>query len=406
MILEKENNNNMISKNNKLSKNIIYTIILLMVLLFISICMLYSYLEKEKSDNNDLNIINSNQDNTIKEIVEKYGAIYLSSENKYIYINFKVDLYDKNGESNQNYFESLLDDLIKLKEFEKRSFFLKDDQKNILIKAEYDYDANKHIIYYNDIKDFFSIIDGETYVAVDEVEIMDKVNLHVSSDELSSLINKNLFFKGVKNTIGEGVLLENGYTSFNEGKILMKIYDSRVKSIIFTKDYQENVFDNIKVGTELEKIEEKYNGLNGGSAKEGYLLYRTKDLYAFFYEDEIVVYGYSYFENYTFEKWLEEYIFTKDLKTFIERVTNKWINYDICEYDFDIQYAKITYPSRGVEINIKDNNSLGITFYKNYCFTDKTKQLVKEGKVSLNSKDDYLEITEKSRKEKLSGENE
>lgn len=385
------------------NKKIILFIIILLILLIGIICLLCFFQNKiNKKENNvdQENVIQPVETKkiTVKDIIEKYGSKYIKIEKYDIYIDSKKDLYDENGNSNQEYFEKLVEELCNVEELNKRSFALIDENKNMRIQVKYNSRFDKYEITYNQIDDFYENVDGEAYSKVDSAKIIEKTSLKPSSKELYDLIEGGLFFKSVKNSIGEGKEYINGYTSFKDGSILMKIQEYRVKTIIFTKDYKDDVFIGIKVGMNLKDIQEMYSDNLSGSVSDGYLMYRTSDVYAFFYEDEIVVYGYNYYENEPLENDIEEYLSERNLESFVNNITKKWINYDKNEYNPDTQSAYITYPSRGIEINIKNNDPIGIKLYKNYYFTEKTKNMIKSGQISLDADDDFLEITEKERR--------
>lgn len=392
-------------KHKKKNKNGIIKSIIVISILMLAIILIYTLnlinnLEEEQT-NTEVEVVTKKDPTTIKEVIESYGSAFIEEKNYTIYVDFKNNLYNENGESNQNYFEDIIRDLGKLDKLEEKTFILEDEGKKIHILAEYDFVEKKHNITYNRTKDFYSKTNGKTYAEVENMRIVGKVKLSAESEELVELINGGMYFRFIKETIGEGVDLGNGYTSYKDGAILIKMANYRVTSIIFTEKYTEEVFDDIKVGTDLEKIEKNFEGYGRGSSEEGYLMYRTGDVYAFFYENEIVVYGYTFNNQQKLEDYIEEYLNNKDLKNFVERMTKKYVNYDICEYDLEAQTAHITYPSRGIEINITNNDSLGIKLYTNYYLTDRTKEWVKTGKISINSEEDYLHITEKNRRNNI-----
>ena len=151
------------------------------------------------------------------------------------------------------------------------------------------------------------------------------------------------------------------------------------------------------MGTPLTEVKELYPNVAFGSIEEGFLGYRTKDLYVFIYENEISAYGYSYYEQINFENILEEYLNTKDLYTFADKVTKLWTNYDEFEYDKEQKNLYITYPSIGIIINIQNNNSKGITIYNNYYLSDKIKNFIVEDKISLEPTVDILYMSEINR---------
>ena len=59
----------------------------------------------------------------------------------------------------------------------------------------------------------------------------------------------------------------------------------------------------------------------------------------------------------------------------------------------------MNFPTRGMEIDIQNNDPKGITLYNNYCFTDDSRQLVKDGYISYRDVDAVL----KYEKERRSG---
>ena len=374
------------------------TLIILVLFTFVSIINIREKKNNENNISNELEVISNKKILTIEDVIKKYDSIFLEEKNYIIYVEFNKDLYDEDGKSNEEYFEDIIKDLSKVNRLREKTFFIKDEKKLINIFAEYNFQFKKHIITYNNTEDFFKNPNSKNYAKVDKVDIIEKVSLGTESTELDKLIDEGLFFKSIKDSIGEGIKLDNGYYSYNDGSILIKREGSRVTSIIFTEKYEKEVFSGIKVGTDLKEVEKKIEYSYKGSAKEGYLMCRTKDVYVFFYKDQIVVYGYFYYRDLDFEKVLENYLENGNLQTFVEFVIRKWGKYDICEYDFEAQSAHITYPSRGIEINIENNNSLGIIFYNNYYISDKIKEFIKAGKVSLNDKVDYLEYAEKNRR--------
>ena len=52
-------------------------------------------------------------------------------------------------------------------------------------------------------------------------------------------------------------------------------------------------------------------------------------------------------------------------------------------------------------MDIKGNNSRGITIYSNYYLTDTVKELIKQNKITLKPNEDLILITEKNRRESM-----
>ena len=84
---------------------------------------------------------------------------------------------------------------------------------------------------------------------------------------------------------------------------------------------------------------------------------------------------------------------------FCNSLTKLWQNYDEFEYSKINNRLYLKYPSMGVIIDIKDNDSSGICFYNNFYYTEKIKRYLYENKVSIDSTKDLLLLSEKNRKE-------
>lgn len=378
--------------------------VFLVIFILLSIAIFIQLMSTNNNSNTVLDTLTTQTNDkrqkevTLEEILEKHEAKYIDKKIRYIYVTFPIQLYDKDGNKNNKYFENLVKDLSNLAELNKYNFKLIDEENNIEVEVTYDTENDEYIIKYNGYKDFYEEVDGELFSNINNSKIIDKGVIQITSPELDALVRGNMFFLKVKDYVDEGTDYGTRYKSFNDGKILMKIINNKVRNIVFTNKYEDTVVNNVKVGTNLADIEKYYSRYSGGSVDKGVLYYRTDDIYIFFYDNEISAYGYSYFENTYFEDYLEEYLQTKDLDKFVQMVTRKMNIYDEFEYNPDIGYAHITYPSMGIEINIKDNNPNGITLYNNYYLTDKTKKMILEKQIQLNSEDDLLLIAENERR--------
>ena len=96
-----------------------------------------------------------------------------------------------------------------------------------------------------------------------------------------------------------------------------------------------------------------------------------------------------------------KYLADGDLAKF-EKVTRVvWEGYHEYEYDAENESLLLTYPSKGVEINIKGNDPSGIIFYSNYYFTDELKETIKNGDFTLNKDEDLIQKTEMKRRNNI-----
>lgn len=388
--------------NKKNKKTIITKIFIIIFFVLLVICeILLKEIEntQKKQIENTANVIAEVQAKTVRGTIEKYDSKYITRRTNTIYVEFSEDLYNDNGESNEQYFKSLINELSHTEDLKQKNFYLIDDEKDIKIYVKYNEENDDITIEYNRKENFYDEIDGKEYVTVDKAQIVDQKEITVLAQELRDLTSGNMFFRKIKNKIGVGEDLGNGYTSYKNGALILKIVNSKVRNAVFTEKYTDEVVTNITVGMTIDEIKNELSTTpSKENTKKGYILYRTSELYIFFYEDEISAYGYTYSDNELFEGYLEEYLEDKNLDSFIQKVTGKWTMYDKNEYDPEQQYAYITYPSLGVEIKIENNNPKGITLYNNYYFTEKTKNFVKEGKISVNSEEDLLENMEINRR--------
>lgn len=383
----------------KLKSAIILTLIILLFLL-LSICYTWLNIIENTEVESQQDVVEEITDETalkIKYIVEKYNSKYIDFIKPTTYLKFTKPLFEENGDSNQVYFESIIDEIKPI--FTEQTFYLIDNESEIYICVRYDTKTELYTIIINDMENFYDNVEGEDYANVDKSEIVDEAYFTFNDYYLVSLIVKDFYFSSIEDKIGEGVPLDNGYTSYLDGKMeLRTIPTGGVRNVVYKDDYEEYITTKINMNTTLEEIYEMEPNNVFGSVKKGYLGYRQEDYYTFFYEDEISLYPYSYSNNKTFEKILEEYITTRDLASFVANLKTRWMAYDHLEYDPTSNSADILYSTRGIHINIKDNDAKGITFYSNYYFTDYTKSLVKTGKVNFEPGVDLVEKTELERR--------
>ena len=384
-------------KNNKNTKNIILIFLILFFCLLCLLLLLVVYLQNNKPKE-AIVIQNTETPSSPEDIINKYDSEYIDRIDNIIYVNFSKDLFDKDG-SNKSFFENMIRDL---EPFIKESFYLYDKEKDITFYVKYDYENKTYTITINNnenIDEFYDKVDGEDYVRVDDVTIVDRTVTAVDNYFLELLALNNCYLSGIQDEIGEGKDLGNGYTSYLDDSIKIRLAPTKaVQNIIFTKKYDGNITTSATTKMDLKEIADGDPNYVFGGIGEGYLGYRLSDYYIFYYEDEVSAYTYSYKENNVFEGYLKEYLETKDLNTFIENLKTDWKAYDTFEYNPETNSAHIFYSTRGVEINIQNNNPSQITFYQNYCFSDYTKSLVKQGIVKLNANTDSVQKIEQERR--------
>ena len=100
----------------------------------------------------------------------------------------------------------------------------------------------------------------------------------------------------------------------------------------------------------------------------------------------------------SFEDLLSDYIEERNFETFIPILLGQMPLYDYCEYNMDTKTANIKYSLFGFEINIENNDPKGITLYNNYCFSEDSIKLVKNGLVTFNNYENTVEKAEIQRR--------
>ena len=319
---------------------IMIAIILLLFLLFLLIYSLV-LLNKEQELNNSSTANIVSEPKTTQDVIERYNGKYVKEENKKIYVIFSKDLFDENGESNENYFNNIIRDLKPF--YKNQSFEIIDEEKDININVKYN-ENEDYAVTINNIENFFKMINGKSYVEVERTHITDDSSIIVTNSYLNKLLMNSMYLSEIKEELGEGKELKDGYTSYQNGTIKIRTVPTKaVRNIIFSEDYEGNITSKINSRMSLTEIN-NINSKNAfGSIQDGYLGYKEGNFYLFFYNDEISVYSYSYKYNKDFEELLSQYIETKDLDTFVNKLINKWKVYDYYEYDEKEKNAYILY---------------------------------------------------------------
>lgn len=385
---------------------IILIIVGLLFLLLILILTLLTILQNSEGSTQTGNItvdtntvVTSGKAKTVKEVIESYGSEYIDREKSVftkIYVKFQHDLFDENGKSKKQYFYDMIEDIVKI---EKDSFYLIDNDKKIEIYVAYDKDKETYNIKINNIEDYYDNTDGEIYVSLNEAEIGKRGSFSLKNNLIQNIAGNNMYYARTELASEDRVDLGNGYYSYQDGEIIARLQSGRALNVLFTEKYENTIGLNTYVDTPLEDVYEKYSDNAFGSVRDGYLGYRLSNSYIFLYEDEVSVYGYQYSANTYFDTYLKDYCETGDLEKLYKDFTTEWTNYFEKEYNPETQSVRITFPTRGIEIDIEGNDSKGIKIYNNYYLTDTVKELIKSHKITLVSNKDLIHITEQARRE-------
>lgn len=377
------------------SQKIISIILICLVIVLLTLVYIKSLEIVEDETVSEIETVVKKQE-TLSEILAKYDIEYIRRESNKIYVNFNFQLYNEDGSSNEIKLNNLLNELTN---FFNSTYYLIDEKNNIDIKVFYkQYEDDE--IFINDKKDFFKETDGKTYYDINNVDIVPEKNIYVSDSTLQYITANSLRYTDLVKTLGEPIETdENGYLLFDNGEIKVSKYEgtNMVRNMIYSKKYLNSFVSKIKEGYSLETVINAYGEPTFGSLNEEYVGYRTPDYYIFFYEDEISVYGYGYTSNIEFEKILKQYSIDRNLENLSFKIRALWRGYYKHEIDLENGRLYLSYPSRGLEIDIENNDSKGIKFYSNYYFSDELLNKIKNGTYTLVADEDFIHIVERER---------
>ena len=220
-------------EKNKNYKIIIILIIFIFMLITISVILGKIY-KKEQTEN-----LSYDNLTTIKEVIEYYDSKYISEKesdnSKYILdvsLKFKYLPYNENNESNEEYYNKLLEDCAKILKY--RSFRMIDKENDL--NVEIICNGKKIVsIIINGIEDYFIYMDS--MFSMKEFKEIDITEFNIQSQELQNIINNNWnpdVDLGTRDSI-----FNNYYIYFNRG-IKTRTIDGKIYNIVFDKKYKEN----------------------------------------------------------------------------------------------------------------------------------------------------------------------
>lgn len=391
----------------KSSNLIILSIIFLLFILLVLLIVLMNAMKAqvEKTPNISVSTDGSQKkQSTIKQVVEASGSKYIEQSGTIsvsVDLVFKYDLFDDDGKSKKDFFYGLAEDIEEI--LIDKTFYLNDSEKNIKLSAIYDKETKKYTILINNTKDYYKVTDAETFVELKKSSGVQYSTLLVNNSLITLISDNSQYYANTLLADPERETLENGYCSYNDGAVLARLQSGKALNIIFRDGYEEEIAPGVTVDTKLSEIIEKYPNPSFGSLKDKYLGYITEFMYIFFYDDEVSVYFHKNKVNEYFNQYIEDYCTNGNLEQLANNFTNDWTNYfEREDYNAEFNSFKIVFPTRGISIDIQNNDSQGITLYKNYYLTDGIKNLISLDKITYEKNEDLIHITEKNRRERMS----
>lgn len=362
-------------------KKIIKIVLIVSIVLFLIILIIANKVaEKKKIEDEKENyyankIYNSIEDfKTVEEVIIYKKAKYIKEEESNvegydvdIYTNLKYPLYT-DTENNSLFYKDMIKKIAYVLQY--KNFRVIDEEKNIVIAAICDASKKSIVkLYVNGEENYWE--NRELATNLNRINTQEASrNIVIQSEELKNLIanqwkRNKLKIEITKNKIGD-------YEIFEEQGLQIRTIYKKVFNIIFTSDYNKEVVNNIKTGTDLKEIIRILGTPTFGEENLGLIGYKGEKIYVFFTESKISVYRVEdqYEKLDEFIILIEKFEREKNVKEFVNGITDIWPDYD--QYDWDKNYVHLQYTLKGIKIEFNISSNQGITYSSN--FTEKIRE--------------------------------
>lgn len=338
-------------------KKLFIIIIILIFLLIVSGILLHVLNSIKQKNNKDYDMLE-----TVEEVLNYYDCKYISEKesdlDNYktdIRLVFKYDLYDGDS-SNEEFFSKVIKDVAKVLHY--KNFRMIDDEKDIEIKVIcYNYSVSEIII--NDIEDYFNYMDSQK-------SLSKYVELKTTDFNIQSKVILDLIENNWSNKVNVGTresIFESYYEYFDEG-ISTRSIDGKIYNIVFNKRYNENVINDIFPGVELSNIKSKLGAPTFEDEENNVIGYKGKEIYVFFTDNEISIYRVTKDDLDDFFKLVDKFLNDElNLLGFMNQLTYLWPDYS--DYEYDENFAFLSYPLKGIDVKIGYDNTNAIVLYNN-----------------------------------------
>lgn len=323
--------------------------------------------------------------NTLKKIAEYYECEFVKEKNAnekgyskklfWIYDVPPVDADD--GIQYKEQYETVLKAIAaQIKE----NFILIDNKHSIEIRVKYNPENNKISYLINNDNNFFQNEANKQIAKLQKEKPTTTIN--IISTELQHTIENEWSRKKTEKDYGNKIKYENSYDVYSSG-IKVKTINSKIYNLIFLKEHQGNVFENITTGMDNASIRNILGQPTYENTEANLLIgYKTKDFYVFFSNGQISIYPVENFDenkNNQFAEIVSEYINNTNIyKETLQKVTQLYPDYS--EYIQNEDSIDLKYPLKGFEIKMGKGEKTGIYIYENY-----------KGKISPNITKEDLE---------------
>ena len=356
-------------------KKIIKIVLIVSIVLFLIILIIANKVaEKKKIEDEKENyyankIYNSIEDfKTVEEVIIYKKAKYIKEEESNvegydvdIYTNLKYPLYT-DTENNSLFYKDMIKKIAYVLQY--KNFRVIDEEKNIVIAAICDASKKSIVkLYVNGEENYWE--NRELATNLNRINTQEASrNIVIQSEELKNLIanqwkRNKLKIEITKNKIGD-------YEIFEEQGLQIRTIYKKVFNIIFTSDYNKEVVNNIKTGTDLKEIIRILGTPTFGEENLGLIGYKGEKIYVFFTESKISVYRVEdqYEKLDEFIILIEKFEREKNVKEFVNGITDIWPDY--YQYDWDKNYVHLQYTLKGIKIEFNISSNQGITYSSNF----------------------------------------
>ncbi len=385
-------------KLNKNKRILIIILAIIAILLAIMLCILHIFSSLKSNNIIEDNVnrpeeyIKENPESyPLEDVLESFGCKDISYSlkkdkdgNDYYDINlrFKNNLY-VNNESQEKYF----DDIVKVLENKLTApFKITDDKNNIEIYLN----KNEDIYTINGVEDYF---ENNKFIEVNSHKTKKTKVVSKDSKELN-LISINGWKRDNLKIDREPQTID--YEWIDYGDFKENYSDININYIIYNENYKSEIVDGIKVGTSFTEIKNVL-GEPHFSKSNKMIGYKMDDLYAFFYDDMIVVYPNLNINNLFFEQKVLEYYNGSYNGNRTEFIVDILENYQDFKSEIIDNGIRLYSYNRGIELYLYDDKTMNIVVYDNYNFSDIIKTLAESGKLELNLDKDYINLYEEER---------
>lgn len=341
-------------------KKLIIILAIILIILTIVIVRIIIQINKPKTTVDDFS--------SVKELIEFDGHEYIAMENstedgyeKDIYINFCKPSINDDGTTNQDLYEVVINHIAKFNRG--HNFRLIDQEKNILIRIQYNENGNISLYTINNDNKYWEHI--KTNFQIENYQEEKLTSFTITSPILANIINENWVYNNVNLGTKDGT--ENNYEVYTEEGYQVRKLGAEIFNIVFTNEYNEEIVDGILSTTSIEDVENIIGEPTYRDDINGIIGYRCEYFYIFFSDYGISIYHpdvYDEKNSKRFGELVTELNSTGDMNTFLNRLTDLYPNYS--EFIDNNNCIRIKYPVLGFEIRMGYPSQNGVIIYSNF----------------------------------------